>query len=269
MPLRDSPEPEPNAEFWKQKTLDLTDVVTGTNEQRNVVAEAEPLATTESLLRRESRQGTDGALRVRRENPLSPDISTALTYGLELVRCGAMLVADEGRLRVANRAALAILNKKDGLWLSEPGLTAERASDTRLLLRLLREAIASPELGEPKDSPIMLSRKFARTSLIVRVFPGPGLSCWPDERTRAAMLMLYDQDMGLDVNISLLIRLYGLTRGEAALAASLMRGKSVEDAAEELFISHHTARTHLKRIFMKTDTHRQTELVLRAFPAML
>jgi DNA-binding CsgD family transcriptional regulator len=36
-----------------------------------------------------------------------------------------------------------------------------------------------------------------------------------------------------------------------------------------LFISPHTARTHLKRIFMKTDTHRQTELVVRMFSAVL
>ena len=115
----------------------------------------------------------------------------------------------------------------------------------------------------------MLPRKAARTSLIVRVVPGPDLNCWPNTENRAAMLMLYDQDMGVDVNISLLIKLYGLTRGEAALAAHLMRGKSIEEAAHELFISPHTARTHLKRIFMKTDTHRQTELVVRISPAIL
>jgi DNA-binding CsgD family transcriptional regulator len=198
------------------------------------------------------------------------EISAALGYGLELVRYGAMLVADEGRLRVANRAALSILKKKDGLWLSNPGLVAERASDTRLLLRLLHEAIHAPEPGELKESPILLPRKFARTSLIVRVFPGPALKCWPDgARRRDAMLMLYDQDMELDVNITVLIRLYGLTRGEASLAAALMRGKSIEEAAEELFISPHTARTHLKRIFMKTDTHRQSELVVRGLLAVL
>jgi DNA-binding CsgD family transcriptional regulator len=48
-----------------------------------------------------------------------------------------------------------------------------------------------------------------------------------------------------------------------------LRGKSIEEAAEQLFISPHTARTHLKRIFMKTDTHRQTELVVRMFSTVL
>ena len=202
--------------------------------------------------------------------PSFHDISAALSYGLELVRYGVMLVAGEGRLRIANRAALSILQKKDGLWLSNEGLVAERASDTRLLLRLLREAISTPALGELKESPILLPRKFARTSLIVRVFPGPGLKCRSDGRSRRdAMLMLYDQEMRLDVNISVLISLYGLTRGEASFAAALIRGKSIEEAAEELFISPHTARTHLKRIFMKTDTHRQSELVVRGLLAVL
>jgi DNA-binding CsgD family transcriptional regulator len=198
---------------------------------------------------------------------LSRDVSTALTYGLGLVRYGAMLVAMEGRLQLANRTALEILEKKDGLWLSNAGLVTHRASDTRTLLKLLREAIQSPAQGEPGESPMILPRITARSSLIVRVIPGPGLDSCP--AGRAAMVMLYDQDVGVEINTSLLIKLYGLTRGEAALAASLMRGKSIEEAAGELFISPHTARTHLKRIFMKTDTHRQTELVVRTFPALL
>jgi DNA-binding CsgD family transcriptional regulator len=198
---------------------------------------------------------------------LSHDVSTALTYGLGLVRYGAMLVAMEGRLQLANRAALEILEKKDGLWLSNAGLVAHRASDTRRLLTLLREAIQAPAQGEPCESPMIVPRSAARSSLIVRVMPGPGLDSYP--AGRAAMVMLYDQDVNVEINTSLLIRLYGLTRGEAALAASLMRGKSIEDAAADLFISPHTARTHLKRIFMKTDTHRQTELVVRTFPALL
>ena len=197
------------------------------------------------------------------------DVLIALTYGLDLLRNGAMLVACEGRPQLANRAALAILEKKDGLSLSRTGLVADRASDTRLLQMLLQEAITAPDLGEPKGSPITLPRKAAHSALIVRVVPGPGLECWPGTDSRAALVTLYDQDMGLDVDESVLCKLYGLTRGEAALAAHLLKGKSIEEAAAGLFISPHTARTHLKRIFMKTETHRQTELVVRIFSSVL
>jgi DNA-binding CsgD family transcriptional regulator len=199
----------------------------------------------------------------------SRDVSIALTYGLELLRNGAMLVASEGRLQLANRAALAILQKNDGLSLSRTGLIADRAADTRLLQKLLQDAITSPERGEPAGSPITLPRKTAHCPLIVRVVPGPRLGCWPGADSRAALMTLCDEDAGLEVDESILCKFYGLTRGEAALATYLFRGKSIEEAATELFISPHTARTHLKRIFMKTDTHRQTELVVRIFSSVL
>jgi DNA-binding CsgD family transcriptional regulator len=191
------------------------------------------------------------------------DVLVALSYGLELVRHGAMLVAADGRLQLANRAALAILQKRDGISLARTGLVADRASDTRLLHTLLQEALRSPESGEPKESPLSLDRKLSPNALIVRVVPGPGLDCWDKPEERTALLRLYDRDMGLVVDERALISFYGLTRGEAALAANLVQGKSIEDSAAELFISVHTARTHLKRIFMKTDTHRQPELVVR------
>jgi DNA-binding CsgD family transcriptional regulator len=197
------------------------------------------------------------------------DVLLALTYGLELVRCGAMLVKGEGYPRFANRSALEILKKRDGLFLARTGLVAERASDTRLLRQLLREAIISPQSGEPAGSPLSLPRKNARTSLVVRVLPGPELDCWTDPEDRAALVTVYDEENSVQVDEGVLIKLYGLTRGEAQLAAILLQGKSIEQAADELFISPHTARTHLKRIFMKTDTHRQTELVVRIFSALL
>ena len=197
------------------------------------------------------------------------DVLVALTYGLELVHHGAMLVAAGGQPEITNSTALAILEKKDGIVLGRSGLVADRASDTRLLHKLLQEAISSPEAGEPRESPFTVERKQAHSSLIVRVVPGPGLECWQGPEHRTALLRLYDQDMGLVVDERALIALYGLTRGEATLAAKLVQGKSIEEAAADLFISEHTARTHLKRIFMKTDTHRQPELLVRMLLTVL
>jgi DNA-binding CsgD family transcriptional regulator len=197
------------------------------------------------------------------------DVLVALTYGLDLARYGAMLVADGGLPQLANRTALDILKKNDGIFLAPTGLTAERASDTRLLHKLVQEAIFSPEAGEPQESPFTLERKSARTALIVRIIPGPGLECWQGAEQRTALLKLYDQDLGLVVDERALISLYGLTRSEAALTTKLIQGKSIEEAAAELFVSAHTARTHLKRIFMKTDTHRQPELVVRMLLTVL
>jgi DNA-binding CsgD family transcriptional regulator len=245
------------------------------NSMENARSAGESKETSTSEVRSDRSAGALASASARQtwvsaDGAASPrDLAIALTYGLELLRNGAMLVASEGRPQLANRAALAILQKKDGLSLSRTGLIADRGADTRLLQKLLQDAIASPERGEPEGSPITLPRKMAHCALIVRVVPGPKLECCPGADKRAALMILCDQDMRLEVDESMLCKLYGLTRGEAALASYLLRGKSIEEAAEQLFISPHTARTHLKRIFMKTDTHRQTELVVRMFSTVL
>jgi DNA-binding CsgD family transcriptional regulator len=59
----------------------------------------------------------------------------------------------------------------------------------------------------------------------------------------------------------MLSQLFGLTRAEAALATQLSRGLQLQDAADALNISPHTARTQLKAIFAKTGVSRQAELV--------
>jgi len=56
-------------------------------------------------------------------------------------------------------------------------------------------------------------------------------------------------------------RLYGLTPAEARLAQALVAGEHLNDIAEHLGITKETARSQLKAVFAKTDTHRQAELV--------
>lgn len=53
----------------------------------------------------------------------------------------------------------------------------------------------------------------------------------------------------------------GFTAAEAKLASKLGTGTSLADAAAELGIAFHTARTQLKHIFAKTGARRQSELV--------
>jgi DNA-binding CsgD family transcriptional regulator len=61
--------------------------------------------------------------------------------------------------------------------------------------------------------------------------------------------------------------IYRLTPGEARVLQRLVAGEGLVEVAERLGISEGTARTHLKHIFYKTDTHRQTELLRLFFQA--
>lgn len=60
----------------------------------------------------------------------------------------------------------------------------------------------------------------------------------------------------------LLHGLFDLTPAEAKVAQALMEGLTVDEAATRLGLAPATIRTHMKRIFSKTGTSRQAELVL-------
>jgi DNA-binding CsgD family transcriptional regulator/PAS domain-containing protein len=56
-------------------------------------------------------------------------------------------------------------------------------------------------------------------------------------------------------------KLYGLTAGELRVVMALAPGLGVREASEMLGISEATVKSHLQRVFSKTDTSRQAELI--------
>jgi DNA-binding CsgD family transcriptional regulator len=65
----------------------------------------------------------------------------------------------------------------------------------------------------------------------------------------------------------ILVKLYGLTRAEARLVTLLAQDLSLEDAAAALGVARTTAKTHLQRVFEKTGTNRQPQVVRLALSA--
>lgn len=71
----------------------------------------------------------------------------------------------------------------------------------------------------------------------------------------------YDLEQRICVDEALLQEAYELTASEARICSLLVNGERVEDLSERLKIRPNTARTHIKRIFGKTGSTRQAELV--------
>lgn len=57
-------------------------------------------------------------------------------------------------------------------------------------------------------------------------------------------------------------KIFNLTPAETQLAVDLSQGKTLNQLADEKLLSKHTLRTQLKRIFSKTQTHSQNELIV-------
>jgi DNA-binding CsgD family transcriptional regulator len=62
---------------------------------------------------------------------------------------------------------------------------------------------------------------------------------------------------------------FGLTPGETRVLGEIIGGNGLPAAAARLKITQATARTHAYRIFEKTGTNRQAELIRRFFETSL
>ena len=106
-----------------------------------------------------------------------------------------------------------------------------------------------------------ISRAFGGRPLNVLVTPVVAHKALRIEVGTAAIVFVGDPEAREDTDEELLRMLYGLSDAEARVAALLVRAKSVKEVSEGLQVSLNTVRTHLKRIFEKTGTRRQAELV--------
>ena len=108
---------------------------------------------------------------------------------------------------------------------------------------------------------MLISRPSLKRPFSVIVSPRPSNQFELGPAHSAAIIFVSDPESEIEPEPAALFRLFGLTPAEGKLATLLMQGKSLEDTSNELSITRETARTHLKRIFDKTSTHRQGELI--------
>lgn len=176
---------------------------------------------------------------------------------------GMVLVDACGRVLFANREALAILGAADGLRIGPEGLHAERPEQTRALIRLIAQA-AKPDGCGGLGGTIILSRRSHPRPLTVLVAPVRAevtLAWLAAGPIPAAVILITDPGRTPDLNIDDVRQLYGLTRTEASIAVAVLHGAELREIAESRGVSVTTARTHLQRIFDKTGTRRQADLV--------
>jgi DNA-binding CsgD family transcriptional regulator len=83
----------------------------------------------------------------------------------------------------------------------------------------------------------------------------------------AAVVMLIVPPASTATTLAALQRLYGLTTAEARVLASLLDDRRPREIAHDLGIAITTVRSHLKALFAKTCTRRQSELVALAWSA--
>jgi DNA-binding CsgD family transcriptional regulator len=189
---------------------------------------------------------------------------------LDRFSAGVLLLDAAGHPVAVNRAAEALLAAGDTLRTGRDGIRAVLPAETATLQRLVARAAASRP-GGASEGVLNLTRPPPQRPLNVLVTPLRGGPLRGAARRAAVVVFVTDPERLPSPPVEGVQRWLGLTRAEAALVAELLRGRRVEEAADTLEISTHTARTQLKRALAKTGTGRQAELLRLALsvPSML
>jgi len=185
----------------------------------------------------------------------------ALADGLDQLGHGVVVVDGRGRLMFANRAARAIVAQRDGLSIGSEGLVATTYADRMRLRALLLDAVrtaAGEGLGAA--GAMTVARPSLKRPFQVLVAP-LRLALDGETPDGVATIFLTDPEERAESSDALMRRVYGLSTAEVRVSRALVAHGSLERAANELRLSRETARWHLKRIYRKTGTRRQVDLV--------
>jgi DNA-binding CsgD family transcriptional regulator/PAS domain-containing protein len=183
---------------------------------------------------------------------------------VERVPVGLLLFDSAGKMVLANRRARDILDARDCIRLDKSGApcgpSAEQTDKIRRSLAQATGTSSDSSLG--RASCLALERSGAEQPVAALFTPfRPGSETCLGEESGFAAIFLSAPEHRLNPPEQVLQDMCGLTPTEARLATFLVAGLSLEEVSVEMTISLNTARTHLKRIYKKTATHRQGALV--------
>ncbi len=211
---------------------------------------------------------SEDALRVYRL--LCPHIGRALAMGRRLENLErrhqavvsaldrlshAIVVVDRRcRLIEANRAALAVVERRDGLLLGRGDVVAAwTRDDGDELQRLVGQAVAGQGGGA-----MAVRRRDGEAPYHVLVGPAHGRLT---RRVDGAALFIGDPAAAKPEAGPVLARLFGLTPAEARVLMLLAEGASPEEIAATADVSINTVRSQIKALRSKTGATRISELV--------
>ncbi|HUO12881.1 MAG TPA: hypothetical protein VMU37_09010 [Caulobacteraceae bacterium] len=171
-----------------------------------------------------------------------------------------MLLGQDGRVRYLNTLAEALTGRNCGISLREGRLvatTSDANSRLQALIGLATQRLARARRGGSMVAP----RPNGGLPLSIMVSPVVREAFATLRSDPAAIVCITDPEMGTDVPSERLRELFGFTPAETRVALSLFEGRNLAEAAAELGLSVHTVRIHLSRVFAKSQTNRQADLV--------
>lgn len=188
--------------------------------------------------------------------------ATLHSDALDLVEDGVVLLNARGQIAFMNRRATDIVKAGDGLKVAGRELRASTPAAQTRLSRLVADALGAACASHAgSGGSVSVLRSSSQRPYEVTVSPLRAGSRPREEAGSCVVVLIHDPEKSRQTSMALLKFTFGLTPAEVRLASRLMDGQGLSDAAQACSLSLATVRTHLKRIFAKTGTRHQSELV--------
>lgn len=199
----------------------------------------------------------------RRAFRMSQAVGAAAQSGmmdaLTALNKAAILLDDLGQVVRLNEAAELLLG--DGIVVTRGALRATVPSAARPLQALI-DNVCWPGVASAKPSVDSIAiRRREGPPLIVQAAPLINTARDLFQRARA-LVLITPLHKTPEVGEGILKQAFALTNAEVRLAREIARGGGLPAAARALEVSPSTARSHLRAVFAKTNTHSQSELAV-------
>lgn len=180
---------------------------------------------------------------------------------LDQLAAGIFLVDSEGRLVHANARGHAMLGEERVLRAAGRRLIAtDPAAD-----QTLRDAFTAAEDGDGKFGTRAIAVTLAAKGhgYVAHVLPLTSGARRKAGAGYAAVAAVFVRKAEIEAPLApeVIAKSYGLTPSELRVLLAVFESGGVPDVADALGISRTTAKTHLRRLFEKTGTKRQADLV--------
>lgn len=172
-------------------------------------------------------------------------------------------VEDNGRVQWMNSAAQERLKTFDGLTVSAGFLRASRPIWDKKLRAAIERVAKLRNYAEFNKAAARSNRLTSYPVLLGEDDSGAVLLCFV-QIAKGRIYVSFGDNTALDSQIKMAGMLFGLSDAQMDIAARIANGADIAGAAEQMNISINTARTHLRRMFDKTDARSQIDL-LRLF----
>jgi DNA-binding CsgD family transcriptional regulator len=183
--------------------------------------------------------------------------ATGMLDAYESIGSASFLLDRFGQVIRLNAQAQRLIG--DGLMLSHGRLSCVHPTDSAALAGLIA-ALTTPD-SATAALPLVAARRPAKRPLAIQGIPLTGLASAVFSPAKS-ILLVADTEKRSTTPLEHLRTMFGLTTTEAILVSRLEQDINLSNAAEQTGIAFETARSYLKRIFAKTGTSRQSELLM-------